>query len=410
MKKFLSILLIFSLVLSTLLFSCEDKDKSKDKTDKEQEQEQTDDDKLEKEKAILDSVIFLMEDDTYDTDNVVSKFFGDFVLDGFGSASEPISKIYKVDDFLVVEYKDGDVVYQTVKDSCLYTVQRSAKTNELLVDEEEYPYDCPLSIFGAFGIDMSMVYSTEDVELTEEFPVATYDSLTVSEDQKSVTFSEDYLKQLARSLVSSFEPEDGEMQKFLSGMSASGVFSVLDQSIKFTIEGTLESFGDITCEVTMSFRDKKPYSVKGVVSLTTESEGIPMIITQENEIHNMIYDRNDELISLRVINRSTEEYQYNYDGVAVDYSSSFVENYLFTLENAAAKEFQGFIDINETISASGQTQKATASVQLILGTASMSYSSIVNGEEEDRIEADHVSLQTPENVTIPEDVYNVLPK
>ena len=406
MKKFLSVLLVFSLLLSSALFSCENKPDNKDDGDEKEKEPARE--LTEEEKAIMDEVIFLMEDDTYDTDELIGKFFGDFYVDRFDGSDLPYSKIYKVGDVLAIEYKNNETNYQIVKDSKLCTVTRTNDGAKLhLSSNEDYPYSYPLSVFTAFGVDMSSVYSTE--ESTEEEPKVTYDSLTVSKDKKSVTFSDDYLKEVAKFICTAFEPTEKELNKFLDEMSASGVFTLDDQSAKFSFEGVMGDLGSIKMETSFSYKDKKPASLTSSITLTMESDGVPVTTTQENIIRNMEYE-NDELVSLTVESRNLTNSKATQNGVTVDYSTSVIGVYDFILENSAPATLNVMVNANQTISYAGQKQESSSSLTLFVKDNNLTYDLSANGLQQAYIAAEGFTFSTPENVTIPEDIYTVLPK
>lgn len=411
MKKFLSVLLVFSLLLSSALFSCENKPDN-DKDDEDEKEKEPVRELTEEEKAIMDEVIFLMEDDTYDTDELISKFFGDFYVDSFDSGNnqdDNLSKIYKIGDVLAVESKLApETNYQTIVNSKLCTVNRTNDGAKLhLSNTEEYPYGYPLSIFTAFGVDMSSVYSTEESD--EEEPKVTYDSLTVSKDKKSVTFSDGYLKEVAKFICTAFEPTEKELNKFLDEMSASGVFTLDDQTAKFSFEGVMGDLGSIKMETSFTYKDKKPDSLTSSITLTMESDGVPVTTTQESIIRNMEYD-NDELVSLTVVNRTITSSKYTQNGVEVDYSSVVIGNYDFMLENSAPANVVISVDAENNVSYAGFQQQSRSNLSFSVRNNLLSYNVSVDGLQQSYLFANYATFATPENVTIPEDIYTVLPK
>ncbi len=401
MKKFLSVLLVFSLILSLSLFSCENKsDNQKDDGD---EKELT-----AEEKAIMDDVIFLMEDDTYDPNELIGKFFGDFSIESFGSADLPYSKIYKIGDVLAVEYPNSDTSYQIVKDSKLCTVFRTNDGTKLhLESEQEYPYDYPLSVFTAFGIDMSSVYSPN--EAAEDEPKVTYDSLSVSEDKKSVTFSDEYLKEVAKYLCGAFDASEKEIEKFADEMTARGVFTLDDQTAKFSFKGKIKSIGDLKMETSFSFVDKKPSALTSSITLTTESNGVPVTTTQEQKISDMSYE-NEELASLTVVTRTLANSKVTQNGVTVDATNIVNGNYSFRLTDSLPSFVFISVNAEEMVTYGKQTQTARSSVSLSFRDKIFTYNMSVNGIQQSYIDAEGMTFKAPENVTIPEDIYTVLPK
>lgn len=403
MKKFLSVLLVFSLILSISLFSCENKpDDQKDDGD---EKELT-----AEEKAIMDDVIFLMEDDTYDPNELIGKFFGDFSIESFGSADLPYSKIYKIGDVLAVDYKNSsDTSYQIVKDSKLCTVYRTSDGTKIhLESEQEYPYDYPLSVFTAFGIDMSSVYSPN--EAAEDEPEVTYDSLTVSEDKKSVKFSKDYLKDVARYLCKSFEADDKEIDKFVKDMSASGVYTLDDRTVNFTIKGNIESIGDVEIKTSAAYSgDNEPSLISTSITITTEVNGAPVTTTQEQDISCNEY-QNGELSKVSVSTRTIVKTEVTQNGVTIDVMNVTNGNYTFALTDSLP--FYASIDVKaeQIMTYAGQSQRSNSSVSLSLRDKNFTYRTSVNGIQQSYIEAEVVSFRAPENTAIPDDIYTVLPK
>ena len=89
MRRILSFLLTISLLLSLSLFSCENKTDNFQEDDEQEETELSDEDK-----ALLDEIIFLLEDDTYDSDEFIGKFFGDFYINNFDSGNNQDDRAY----------------------------------------------------------------------------------------------------------------------------------------------------------------------------------------------------------------------------------------------------------------------------------------------------------------------------
>ena len=410
MKRFLSVLLVLTLLLSMSLLSCESKPDNQ-KEDNEEEKEPVKELTAE-EKAIMDDLIFLMEDDTYDTDELIGKFFCDFTIDRFDGADLPYSRIYKSGDVLAVENKNNETNYQIVKNSKLCAVIRTNDGAKLhLESEQEYPYDYPLSIFTAFGIDMSSIYSPS--EAAEDEPEVTYDSLTVAKDKKSVVFSDEYLADVAKFLCSSIEPNkpsDDEMKKFVNEMTASGVYTLDDQTAKFSIEGAIESFGNIKLETSFSFEGKKPSSILTSISVAMENDGAIVNATNEVNIRNMTYE-NDELVSLTVEHRELTNLQSTEDSGTIEATFFTVGTYDFMLENSLPSSVSIMVNQEQNTKINGtQAANSSSSLTFFVKDNNLAYDISQNGLQQSYIAAEGVAFKAPDNVTIPEDIYTVLPK
>jgi len=399
--------LIISILLAGIsLFSC-------NTTDKNDSQDDDHDGEISaKDKEIMDEVISLMEDDTYDTDAFIAEFFGDFSIGRFDSGNNQdanLSKMYKIGDVLAVEnQKAGETTYQIVVDSKLCSVYRTNDGAKLhLESSTDYPYEYPLSIFTAFGVDMSLVYSTE--ESPKDEPKLTYDSLSVSKDKKTVTFSKDYLKDVAEYLMSSLEPSDKQMKDFLADAKLSGSFDVERQLATTVIEGKMDEIGDVKIEAGFEFKDQKPISLLSAFTLTADVDGVPVTTTQENIVRNITYE-NDKIISLTVENRNTTSSKYTESGVDIDFSSNEVGIYDFATKNSVPDYVNIRVDAQNKVSYSGQTQESSSSLSFAVSDGILVYELSADGLQQAYLAAEDVAFKAPSDVTIPQDIYTVLPK
>lgn len=399
MKKLLSTLLIISILLGSIsLFSCND---TSDKVDeKEPEREITDE-----EKALFDQAISIMESDVK-TDEFIAKFFCDFSIDQINTPSLPYSRIYKVGDVIALENKNGETTYQKVLDGKLYQVYRTNDGAKLhLENSEEYPYDYPLSVFTVFGIDMSQIYSTDAPE--KEEPKLTYDNLELSKDKKSVIMNEDFLSDLAEFLCSSLEPSKEEMKAFLKDMTSEGVYTINDETLKILIEGKFKTLGEIKIEATYTQKDNKPETISMIMTMGVEQEGIPVTVTMGQKVSGIKYDDNGEITSLVFETNSTTEYQVSQNGITIDYVTKSDGTYRFSLVDLATKIIDIRVTTDTTASYLGQTQSSKA----ILWVSTKGDKLYYNLSSENVINFTvNFSFGTPQNVTIPEDIYTVLPE
>lgn len=411
MKKFLSILLTLSLLSSTLLFSCEDKNKSKEPKQPEGNEQ---DEELNKEKAILENVVFLMNEDVNGENDkdVINKFFGDFMIDGFVQSSEAslISRIYKIDNILVTEYKDGDTIYEAVKNDVLYVMYKPKKSSSVSLEKYEKENEWPLNIFDVFGFDMSNVYSNDAESSDDVLPKVTYDDLTLSEDHTTVTFSDDYLKAIAKNTVEAFDSfTNDEKEDFMDGILVNCAFTVPDQTFTFNFEATFEGYGDLTADITISFKDNKLCDYIGNVSITTEVEGIPVTMTMVTSQNDTVYDVDNNVVSANLMIRQIQECEYLVDGITVDYSLTSDCYFSFVCENSAPKVYM-LEETKESMSHTGASKTSTSSKELIVENSTLRYTETADGKVVERVTSDHVSLTTPENVTIPKNVYAAIRK
>jgi len=405
MRKLLSLLLVLSLLLCTSLFSCTDlpeKDKG-DKDDNEVNQKEPSKSPEDEEKEIKDMIIFLMQDDTYDPDDLVGKYFGDFYIDQFDGANPAYSKIYKLGDTLGVEYPNNQTTYQITKNSKLFSIIRSKDGAVLnLQSEQDYPYAYPLSIFTAFGIDMSAAYSGE--ESADDEPALTHDMITLSTTKNEAVFSKDYLDGIAKSLCASFELDDAALNKFLSEMSAVGIFNVVTMSADFSIEGSIDGVGKVKFETEFVFEKTKPSRITSSFQIDETVDGNPAtnkVVTTQSFTYN-----GKEMASVLIENQTIS----SQDSAALDYTTTIDSTYLFKLKDSKPEVFSIENKAMYTMTIAGLVQQSETVVGIKLGNKELTYKMTVDGVQQAEIIAKNAVINTPENITIPEDIYTVLPK
>lgn len=411
MKKVLSILLAFSFLLSLSLYSCQTKPTSDNSNDnKEPERD------IEAEnQAIREDVIFLLNDETYDPNNFVVKFLGDFYISGLkntnlsGETYITYPTVYKTDDFLVHHKQDFQTVYQTVLDNMVYSINKhSNKEPAYLSSTTPYNKNSPFNIFDVFNIDVSSFYYVIK-NPNIKAPTATHENISVSEDQKSVLFSKEYLKEIVSYTCRNIVENKSELDDFLSKMSAKGGYLVDEQRAEVLVEGNLKSLGEVEISMTYIFDGKKPVSITNSISSTVTTNSTPVTTVMKQEYTDMTY-QNDELVSMNIEVSNAVAAEKTENGVKVEYTSSYVEKYFFELDNSIPKTITADIKYEETMTYLGKVETATATSSLSIKDNALTLTTTVDNVVKDKIVATEVYFTVPDNITIPEDVYSVLPK
>lgn len=411
MKKFLSILLSFSFILSLSLYSCQTKPNSDNNNDnKEPERD------IEAEnQAIREDAIFLLNDETYDPNNFVVKFLGDFYISGLKNtnlSSETYityPTVYKTDDFLVHHKQDFQTVYQTVLNNMVYIIHKPSNGGKAyLADSTPYNKKSPINIFDVFDIDISSFYyviKNPNIKV----PTATHENISVSEDQKSVLFSNEYLKEIVYYSCLTLVNDRSELNDFLNKMTAKGGYLVDEQRAEVLVEGYLKSLGDVEISMTYIFDGKKPVSITSSLSSTVTTNSTPVKTVMKQEYTDMTY-QNDELVSMNIAVSNDVAAEKTENGVKVEYTSSYVEKYFFELDNSIPKTITADIKYEETMTYLGKVETATATSSLSIKDNALALTTTVDNVVKDKIVATEVYFTVPDSITIPEDVYSALPK
>ena len=145
------------------------------------------------------------------------------------------------------------------------------------------------------------------------------------------------------------------------------------------------------------------------ITMNAVSDGVPVTTTQEQIMRNMKYE-NDELVSLTIENRSITNTEYTQNGVAVKYFTSVIGVYDFITEGGKPSSVSIMVNSDQNISYPGQSQETHASLNFLVKDGNLTYDLSSAGLQQSYLAAEGVTLTTPENVTIPEDIYTVLPK
>ena len=411
MKKVLSILLAFSFLLSLSLYSCQTKPTSDNSNDnKEPERD------IEAEnQAIREDVIFLLNDETYDPNNFVVKFLGDFYISGLkntnlsGETYITYPTVYKTDDFLVHHKQGFETVYQTVLSNTIYVIKKPSDGREAFYsDSTPYNKNSPLNIFDVFDMDISSFYyviKNPNIKV----PTATHENISVSEDQKSVLFSKEYLKEIVSYTCRNIVENKSELDDFMRKMSAKGGYLVDEQRAEVLVEGNLDSLGEVKISMIYIFDGKKPVSITSSISSTVTTNSTPVTTVMKQEYTDMTY-KNDELVSMNIEVSTDVAAEKTENGVKVEYTSSYVEKYFFELDNSIPKTITADIKYEETMTYLGKVETASAESSLSIKDNALTLTTTVDNEVKDKIVATEVCFTVPDNITIPEDVYSALPK
>lgn len=400
MKKFLSILLIFSLLMSMSLFSCENK--SDNKKDDDDEKEPTEELTAE-EKAVLDRILENMSesDSSFSYEDFVDDFFGDFYIKRFDS-STGIVDMFKKNGYVVTNKTNNESLYQTLQNGKLCTVNRyNGGQSQRLNPKEDWPYAYPLSIFTAFGVDMSGVYSTETSDVQE--PTLTLEDLSFSKDKKTVKFSDRYIKELATALTASFEFTNSELEEFLSSMDASGEYTLSEEKYSFNICGEIESQGKITINASYTYKNCVPHSSEVEISLEKDD-----ILTSMKMGQRDMKFENGKLVDITL--ESTQNIVQTIVSQGVSMKTTTVKKSTYGFETEGGVPSNIMINVNADVTAEYAGQKQTSNSTLIFWVVdgNLTYDVSSDGLQQSHIAAEGVVFETPANKTIDSDVINLI--
>lgn len=397
MKKLLSIILVMSMLLTLALTACTGNTQNNDKDDQKEEEKGP----SKEEKALFDDIVNKTNGSYFSFDEFIDDFFGDFTISKF-DASSGIVDMFKKDGFVVTNQKNNESLYQTLKGEDLYTALRSTDGAKLhLQSKEHWPYAYPLSIFSAFGVDMSGVYSTDEPEVEE--PKITADDLSLSDDKKTVVFSDSYAKAFAKTITVSMDLTESETEDFLETMKASVEYSVSEEKFSYNIEGEVKSRGKIKVTASNGFKNGVPDFAEMEMSMEKDEAFVSMKMLQNNL---KIVD--GKLTAATMVSTQTVVQNVVSQGVTV--KSTTVKTSTYNFETAEGKPSKVTVEVNadSTAEYAGQKQTANSTLSFSVVDGNLTYSTSLNGQQQAYIAAEGVVFGTDPSKTIPADVNTVI--
>ena len=313
---------------------------------------------------------------------------------------------------MAIEYKSGESEYQALSQGKLYNISKASKTDKAtLVSVEEAPQDMSLNIFSAFGIDMSAIYSFDagEDELEGDMPKLTYEDLDISEDRKTVTFSNDYLLALAKLIVKNIELEEHQEQSFLETMSVDGGYFPFEQKLRFKFTGTLVDLGELTIEMETDAKGQVINGTTSAVTIVAEVDGIKTTTTQRQAVSYMV-SKEGEVYHVEISNKRIITVE---DTKSQDPSVHHTEESLFakfTLENSMPSKFYVSETLNETVTTLDTQEQINVRTTFDFWGNSLNYDIVSHSNSIIRIDMDLVTLYVPGNVSVPQDVLELVPK
>lgn len=397
MKKLLSLILALSMLLTLALTACT----GNSQNDKKDDQKEEENELSKEEKKLLDDIVNRMNGSYFSFDDFIDDFFGDFSIAKF-DASSGIVDMFKKDGFVVTTRTNNEALYQTLKGEDLYTALRSTDGAKLhLESKEHWPYAYPLSIFTAFGVDMSGIYSTDEPEVEE--PELTVDDISLSDDKKTAVFSDEYVKAFAKTLTVSMDLTKTETENFLSTMDASGEYSVSEETFKLSIEGEVKSKGIIKAIVSYGFLNGVPDFAEMEISMEKDDTLASMKMLQD-----IIKIEDGKLVAVTMKSTQTVVQTVVSQGIPVKTTSVKTSTYNFATENGKPSMVTVEVNADSTAEYAGQKQTGNSSLTFYVIDGNLTYDLSSNGKQQAYIAAEGVVFGTPEGKTIPSDVNSVI--
>lgn len=405
MKKFYIYILIFCFVF--LACSCVNNDNSRlpDASENDQGTAEVN--------SIKESVLKLMSDSESQQDPAIlfSHFDGDFEISGFTSSMDNIKNIKRKNAVTVVSA--ANLQYYGVEAAGFLFYAADFRGESEVIGVFSLQNDAPQTstVFTAFGIDTGVVYTNdsneEPIELTAEM-------LTVSEDEKTCTFSKQYVDQLATVICDALGYTESQKDTFMEKYQGSGVYSVEENKITFEIKLEDNSLGNITQITSYSVDADQNVNAYSLMEYSNPSLGINTPTKVEIHYQNVVYQ--DDLpvsatISVNCVSDASY-YDGNYQGAPYITATDTI-NATYTLDCSDQACPKGSALYEKTTESSFKSEKWTnkttlrMSVDLSKSSAQFSFTEISDGETVNTLKANKVVFATPSGFpAVPQRVTN----
>ncbi len=415
MKRLLLLALALCLALSFALTSCTPEDAYDSDTQapdtSDSDAPDTVDPLVEKTEQIkADVLAHMADDDREDPMRLFDYFLGDYTIgsitstDDYGAAVE---SVWQKDGVCVIEYRDGHRDYSLVRNGYVFKLtEQGGNTAVVSVTSYDAADSHIPSIFDDFGVGINAIYSPDDGEDTPE-PVLTEDMLTVSDDFAECKFSEAYMEEVTDMLLDAMGLDAAQKAEFKASGSSTGIYTVADNTVTFTITGKHPQLGDMTMTVKHADKGEDGYEFSQKMEYTISAEGVTIPTSNEMIMRSVKYD-GDKVVSAdfesRVFEVGAEIIQ---NGVSIVMDTSNITR-IYLDKNTNSLDLM--CDQQAKTTVLGQSQSSDVSVRLSVMKNNFSYSSAQNGLSISQIQGANTVFSAPDGKEIPQIVFELADK
>ena len=320
--------------------------------------------------ALKNEVLELMEDDDGDKESLTTLFIpfcGDYTVGNFSKSNDfavSLDSIYQKNGVSTIKYADGSYTHTVVRDGVQFSINEKDGKSELAGTLDVAVDSYVPSVFYDFGIDISPFYSgkgenTDDIE----DPKLTADMLSVDAAYQICTFSDEYVREVARLLCASLDYNEAETQEFLSVYEGSGTYYAADKKVVFVIKGREKSIGDVTITLTYS-KDDKGGEVSSVkTDFVVESGGMTIPTSQEIITRNVEYDGNKPVAASFEL-RAFASSEFSNQGVSGSVESTQISDIYLNIKDSDDICFDVIFTSTAATVIAGQKTESEATISL----------------------------------------------
>lgn len=350
---------------------------------------------------IKETVLALMNqsEKQQDPSTLFSYFDGDYEISNFTSSGEGIQSIKRKNAVSLVTASGMKYYGVEAAGMLFYAADVDGRAEVIGIVPLQADMSEKSTIFTAFGIDTGAVYG---VEAEDDVIELTKDMLTVSEDNKTCTFSKAYIDEMAKMICESMGYSKTQTDRFLEKYTGSGVYSVSENKITFEIKCKDTTLGNVHQITRYSEDDDQKVNVYSYMEYSNPSLGIKKPVIVEIDYKDVVYSDSLPVSATIVVKTSSESgyYDGNYQGAPYITVNSTIKT-TFTLDCSDGDNPKGIAAQETTRKESYQgeswTNKTTLNLSVDLGKSSSQFvfSEKRDGDTITSLKANKVTFSTP---------------
>lgn len=300
----------------------------------------------ERKEQIKEQVIQIMQGD--DSENArdfntlpFASYMGDYSItsiESSGSSGYRPSAIYRKDGVHITKYAASSRVdYNIDQGGYLISVITENGADPEISNIQELDADYTPSIFFDCGInfDLLMNGDGDSEEDDSDEPELTPEKITVSDDLTTCTFSNDYMKEMARSLYKEFY-SDSEVEQLLADFTGSGTYNVAENKITLIISSDTEALSAPMITAIYSETADKKVTLSMKMEMTVEEDGISIPASTEITYANLVFNEQNAIVCGDLLTKMEMEADFVEGGVSYRIIMEESTQISFDCSNAAA--------------------------------------------------------------------------
>ena len=302
----------------------------------------------ERKEQIKEQVIQIMQGD--DSENArdfntlpFASYMGDYSvtsIESSGSSSYRPSAIYRKDGVHITKYAASSRVdYNIDQSGYLFSVINETGADPEISNIQELDDDYTASIFFDCGINLNLLMDgdgdSDSGEDDSDEPELTPEKITVSDDLTTCTFSNGYMKEMARSLYKDLY-SDSEVEQLMADFTGSGTYNVAENKITLIISSDTEALAAPFITVIYSETADKKVTLSMKMEMTVEVDGISIPASTEITYANLVFNEQNAIVCGDLLTKMEMEMDLVEGGVTYHLIMNEGTQVSFDCSNAAA--------------------------------------------------------------------------